>query len=74
MQSHTIDSLDQRPEEPMLDLGIEELDEVTAPGFWEWTAVLGAGTIIGGGALYPASPRRPAHAASHALTTPALKE
>ena len=38
--------------DPMLDLGIEELDEITAPGFWEWAAGIGAGTIIGGGALY----------------------
>lgn len=52
MQTHTIDSLDQLPEEPMLDLGIEELDEIMAPGFWEWAAGIGAGTIIGGGALY----------------------
>lgn len=39
-------------DERTLDLGIEELDEMTAPGFWEWAAGIGAGTIIGGGALY----------------------
>jgi hypothetical protein len=46
------ESLERPDDEQMLDLGIEELDEVTAPGFWEWAAGIGAGTIIGGGALY----------------------
>lgn len=52
MQSHAIETLDQLPDESLLELGIEELDEVVAPGFWEWAAGIGAGTIIGGGALY----------------------
>lgn len=52
MQSQTIEMMDQLPEESMLDLGIEELDEITAPGFWDWAAGIGVGTIIGGGALY----------------------
>lgn len=52
MQQHVIEAPTHDIDEPMLDLGIEELDEMTAPGFWEWAAGIGAGTIIGGGALY----------------------
>jgi hypothetical protein len=52
MQGHAIETLDQLSDESLLDLGIEELDEVEAPGFWEWVAGIGAGTIIGGGVLY----------------------
>lgn len=42
---HSDDALD-------LDLGIEELDETVAPGFWDWVAGIGAGTALGAGALY----------------------
>jgi hypothetical protein len=52
MQTYAIDTLDQLPDESLLDLGIEELDEVVAPGFWDWAAGIGVGTIVGGGALY----------------------
>ena len=48
----SIDTFEPRFDEPTLDLGVEELDEMTAPGFWEWAAGIGVGTIVGGGALY----------------------
>jgi len=52
MQTYAIETVDQLPDESLLDLGIEELDEMAAPGLWEWVAGIGAGTIIGGGVLY----------------------
>lgn len=34
-----------------LDLGVEELGEQLVPGFWETLAGIGAGIVVGGGAL-----------------------
>ena len=52
MQQQIVEAPTFDIDEPGLDLGIEELDEVTAPGFWEWAAGIGAGTALGAGALY----------------------
>ena len=47
----TMDLL-QPQDAPALDLGVEELDENVAPGFWDWVAGIGVGTALGAGALY----------------------
>ena len=35
-----------------LDLGIEELDEMVDPGFWDTAAGVAAGTVVGAGVVY----------------------
>jgi hypothetical protein len=35
-----------------LDLGIEQLDEMVDPGFWDTAAGVAAGTIVGAGVVY----------------------
>ena len=35
-----------------LDLGIEELDEMVAPGFWEWAGGVAAGAAVGGAVVF----------------------
>ena len=35
-----------------LELGIEELDEMVDPGFWETAAGVAAGTVVGAGVVY----------------------
>lgn len=35
-------------QQPQLDLGIEELETMEAPGFWEWAAGIGTGIVVGG--------------------------
>ena len=35
-----------------LDLGIQELDEMVDPGFWDTAAGVAVGTIVGGGIVY----------------------
>lgn len=32
--------------------GIETLEDLEAPGFWEWAAGIGAGVVVGGGAVW----------------------
>jgi hypothetical protein len=35
-----------------LDLGIEELDEMVDPGFWDTAAGVAVGTVVGAGVVY----------------------
>jgi hypothetical protein len=35
-----------------LDLGIEELDEMVDPGFWDTAAGVAVGTVVAGGIVY----------------------
>ena len=35
----------------MVDLNIEEVESLDAPGFWEWAAGIGVGLALGGGAV-----------------------
>jgi hypothetical protein len=42
----------EQPVDELLDLGVEELDDMVEPGFWEWVAGIGVGTALGAGALY----------------------
>lgn len=35
-----------------LDLGVEELEPMEAPGFWSWVTGIGVGVIVGGAVLY----------------------
>jgi hypothetical protein len=39
---------------PELDLGIEALEPMEAPGFWDTLGGLAAGTVVGGGVVYGA--------------------
>lgn len=34
-----------------LDLGIEELDEMAAPGFWSWAGGVAGGAVVAGGVV-----------------------
>jgi hypothetical protein len=47
-QDHTIET-------EGLDLGIQELDEMVDPGFWDTLAGVGVGTIVAGGIVYGAA-------------------
>ena len=35
-----------------LELGVEELEPMEAPGLWSWVAGIGVGVIVGGAILY----------------------
>jgi hypothetical protein len=35
-----------------LELGIEELDEMVDPGFWDTAAGVAVGTVVGAGVVY----------------------
>ncbi|MCT1368511.1 hypothetical protein M4D50_10930 [Rothia sp. p3-SID1597] len=35
-----------------LDLGIDSLESLEAPGFWSTAAGVGAGTVVGGAIVY----------------------
>ncbi|MEX5636265.1 hypothetical protein [Parafrankia sp. FMc2] len=37
---------------PALDLGVEELEGLEAPAWWEYVLGFGAGAVVAGGALY----------------------
>jgi len=35
----------------MLDLNVQEMETLDAPGFWEWAAGIGVGLALGTGAV-----------------------
>ena len=35
----------------MLDLTMQEMETLDAPGFWEWAAGVGTGLVLGGAAV-----------------------
>ena len=35
-----------------LDLGVEELEELEVPGFWEWAAGVAVGVALGAAAVW----------------------
>jgi len=36
----------------LVELGIEDLDDMIDPGFWETAAGVGVGTVVGAGVVY----------------------